>query len=92
MIRPLNLHCYLTFQTDDYTNCYTGNEWDQSLCPDAASCTENCALDGVDEATWKGTYGVNINGDAMTLSFVTQGPYSKNIGSRTYLLDESHQK
>merc|ERR1712018_615050 len=73
------------------TNCYTGNEWDQELCADAASCTENCALDGIDDATWEGTYGVNIEGSDMTLSFVTQGPYSRNVGSRTYLLDESGQ-
>ena len=29
---------------DGYENCYTGNEWDQSYCPDAATCTENCLL------------------------------------------------
>lgn len=27
-----------------YTNCYTGNEWDQSICPDSATCTQNCVL------------------------------------------------
>jgi len=81
-----------THKTGETTNCYTGNEWDQSLCPDSAQCTENCALDGIDDATWTGTYGVNIQGSDMTLSFVTQGPYSRNVGSRTYLLDESHQK
>ena len=30
------------------TNCYTGNEWDQSLCPDPVTCAQNCALDGAD--------------------------------------------
>ena len=25
----------------------TGNEWDNSLCPDAASCADNCYLEGV---------------------------------------------
>jgi len=80
-----------THKVGEPTNCYTGNEWDQELCADAASCTENCALDGIDDATWSGTYGVNIEGSDMTLSFVTQGPYSRNVGSRTYLLDESGQ-
>jgi len=28
------------------TNCYTGNEWDASLCPDAATCTANFAIEG----------------------------------------------
>lgn len=81
-----------THKVNDYVNCYTGNEWDPSICPDARTCTSNCALDGIDDATWSGTYGVTISGDSMTLKFVTQGPYSKNVGSRTYLLDESHQK
>jgi cellulose 1,4-beta-cellobiosidase len=74
----------------NYTNCYTGNEWDPTICPDAETCTENCALDGIDAVTWNGTYGVNIVEEgAMSLKFVTEGPYSKNIGSRTFLLDES---
>merc|ERR1712126_405860 len=81
-----------THKVGEPTNCYTGNEWDQELCADAASCTENCALDGIDDATWEGTYGVTIDGGDMTLKFVTQGPYSRNVGSRTYLLDESGQK
>ena len=29
---------------DGYQNCYTGNEWDQSYCPDAQTCTDNCLL------------------------------------------------
>ena len=32
---------------EGYTNCYTGNEWDSSLCPDAESCADNCYLEGV---------------------------------------------
>ncbi|EEB92029.1 hypothetical protein MPER_09517, partial [Moniliophthora perniciosa FA553] len=67
-------------------NCYTGNTWDQSLCPDAATCAQNCALDGAD---YSGTYGITTSGDELSLRFVTNGPYSTNIGSRVYLMDES---
>ena len=35
-----------------------------------------------------GTYGITTSGNALTLKFVTHGPYSTNIGSRVYLLDE----
>jgi len=73
----------------DATNCYTGNLWDKTLCPDPATCTQNCCLDGVDAVDWPGTYGVTSTGSELTLKFVTQGPYSKNIGSRTMLLDSS---
>ncbi|CDO75516.1 Glycoside Hydrolase Family 7 protein [Trametes cinnabarina] len=77
--------------TGSSTNCYTGNTWDASLCPDPVTCANNCALDGADYA---GTYGITTNGNALTLKFVTQGPYSKNIGSRVYLMgtdDASYQ-
>jgi cellulose 1,4-beta-cellobiosidase len=73
-------------------NCYSGNEWDTTLCPDTQTCTQNCALEGADEE-YTGTYGVNAEGDSLALNFVTQGSYSKNVGSRTFLLeDEEHYK
>ncbi|KAI1363968.1 cellulose 1,4-beta-cellobiosidase [Xylaria arbuscula] len=67
------------------TNCYSGNEWDTSLCADADSCVTECCLDGAD---YSGTYGVTTSGNALTLKFVTQGPYSTNIGSRLYLMKD----
>ena len=38
-------------------NCYTGNTWDTSLCPDPATCTTNCALDGAD---YSGAFRPNL--------------------------------
>ena len=73
-----------THTVNGYKNCYTGNTWDTSLCPDGKTCAQNCALDGAD---YQGTYGVSSSGSALTLKFVTHGPYSTNIGSRLYLLD-----
>jgi cellulose 1,4-beta-cellobiosidase len=72
-------------------NCYTGNEWDTTLCPDSATCTSNCAVDGAD---YSGTYGISTSGNALTLKFVTDGQYSTNIGSRVYLMkdDSTYQK
>ncbi|KFZ12817.1 hypothetical protein V501_04039 [Pseudogymnoascus sp. VKM F-4519 (FW-2642)] len=72
----------------DYTNCYTGNTWDATLCPDDATCAKNCALEGGD---YPGTYGINVSGNSNKLTFVTPGPYATNIGSRTYLMaDDSN--
>jgi cellulose 1,4-beta-cellobiosidase len=68
----------------DTTNCYTGNTWDTTLCPDPQTCSKNCALDGAD---YQGTYGVTTTGTALNLKFVTNGPYSTNIGSRLYFMD-----
>ncbi|KAJ7455769.1 cellulase [Mycena latifolia] len=61
------------------TNCYTGNTWDATLCPNPTTCTANCALDGAD---YGGTYGISSSGNALTLKFVT----GANIGSRVYLM------
>ncbi|KAK7037568.1 Esterase/lipase/thioesterase [Paramarasmius palmivorus] len=75
--------------TSGSTNCYTGNAWDTSLCPNGATCAQNCALDGAD---YSGTYGITTSGNSLRLKFVTNGPYSKNIGSRVYLMDSSDSK
>ena len=43
---------------EKFQNCYTGNLWDTSICPDPESCAENCMLEGVDAGQYKNTYGV----------------------------------
>jgi cellulose 1,4-beta-cellobiosidase len=72
--------------TSGSENCYTGNEWDTTLCPDGATCASKCALDGAD---YSGTYGVTASGGDLTLKFVTKGSYSTNIGSRMVRLNYS---
>ncbi|KAI0085767.1 cellulase [Irpex rosettiformis] len=72
--------------TTGYTNCYTGNTWDATLCPDATTCAQNCAVDGAD---YSGTYGITTSGNALTLKFKT----GSNVGSRVYLMqtDSAYQ-
>ncbi|KAB5590491.1 1,4-beta-D-glucan cellobiohydrolase [Ceratobasidium theobromae] len=67
--------------TSGYTNCYTGNAWDTSICPDPTTCASNCALDGAD---YSGTYGITTSGNELSLKFVT----GSNVGSRVYLLKD----
>ncbi|KAF8175899.1 cellobiohydrolaseI [Mycena galopus ATCC 62051] len=70
-------------QTSSTTNCYTGNTWDTTLCPDPTTWLifsyQTGALDGADYST---TYGITSSGDALTLKFVT----GANVGSRVYLM------
>lgn len=76
-----------THNVGGFTNCYTGNLWDNTLCPDGETCAANCAIDGADYA---GTYGITSSGNALTLKFVTFAQ-QKNVGSRVYLMaDDSH--
>lgn len=71
-----------THSTDGSTNCYTGNTWDATLCPDDETCATNCCVDGAD---YESTYGISATDSALTLNFVTQSA-EKNIGSRTFLM------
>ncbi|KAM3064825.1 hypothetical protein ACMFMG_010465 [Clarireedia jacksonii] len=73
--------------TSGSTNCYTGNKWDSTLCPDGATCAANCALDGAD---YSGTYGITTSGNSLKLNFVTKGA-NTNVGSRTYLMAAGSQ-
>ncbi|KAF8148454.1 cellobiohydrolase I [Crassisporium funariophilum] len=68
---------------DGYTNCYTGNAWNNTVCPDGLTCANNCAVDGAD---YSGTYGITTSGNALTLKFVTSNANGKNVGSRVYLM------
>ncbi|CAN9172669.1 unnamed protein product [Alternaria sp. RS040] len=70
---------------EGYDNCYTGNEWDATACPDNKVCAANCAIDGAD---YSGTYGITAGSNSLKLKFVTKGSYSTNIGSRTYLMKD----
>jgi len=72
-----------THDVSSSTNCYTGNTWDATLCPDDATCASNCCLDGAD---YSGTYGVTTSSGALTIDFVTQSAQT-NVGARLYLME-----
>merc|ERR1711862_982638 len=61
-------------------------KWD---CADVETCTSECVVEGADQE-YTNTYGVQASGSKLQLGFVTQGPYSKNIGSRTYLMKDDY--
>jgi cellulose 1,4-beta-cellobiosidase len=66
-------------------NCYDGNEWTDA-CTSNDDCTSKCAVEGAD---YSATYGVSTSGNALTLQFVKEHQYGKNIGSRLYLMSSS---
>ncbi|KAG8896143.1 hypothetical protein FRC01_011986, partial [Tulasnella sp. 417] len=61
------------------TNCYSGNQWDSTICPDPATCNSNCVLEG---ANYSSTYGITTSGQTLSLKW-KQG---QNVGSRVHLL------
>jgi len=80
-----------THKAGETTNCYTDDSWDTSICSDGETCARNCAAGAVDQETWEGTYGVKQNGNGVDVGFVTQGPYSVNVGSRSYLMEDDKE-
>merc|ERR1712127_821415 len=80
-----------THKVGEPTNCYTNSEWDTSVCPDGETCAKNCAAGAVPEEDWEGTYGIKQNGNGVDVGFVTQGPYSVNVGSRSYLMEDDKE-
>ncbi|KAK4161524.1 glycoside hydrolase family 7 protein [Cladorrhinum sp. PSN259] len=75
-----------THSTSSATNCYSGNEWDTSICSTGKTCASQCCIDGAD---YTSTYGITTSGNSLNLKFVTKGQYSTNIGSRTYLMESA---
>ncbi|KAK2016767.1 family 7 glycosyl hydrolase [Colletotrichum eremochloae] len=71
-----------------YTNCYTGNSWNNDYCASGkgADCASKCCIDGADYA---GTYGITTSGNELNLKFVTTTGTGKNIGSRVYLMKDA---
>jgi cellulose 1,4-beta-cellobiosidase len=65
-----------------YQNCVV-NGFNTSLCADAESCSKNCALEGVDYAS----YGIKTSGDSLTLNlFKTENNVTSMSSPRVYLL------
>jgi hypothetical protein len=64
------------------TNCYTGNTWDATFCPNDTACAVNCAVEG---ANYQSTYGVTTSGNSLKIDFVTESTQA-NIGSRLFLM------
>jgi len=71
-------------ETEGYKNCYTGDAWDTTLCPDPESCAQNCCLDGVD---YSGDSGIKAVSGGVSLGFVTTTQYGKSVGSRLYVTE-----
>ncbi|KAH7098753.1 glycoside hydrolase family 7 protein [Auriculariales sp. MPI-PUGE-AT-0066] len=67
------------------TSCYTNGSLDPTLCPDAATCAKNCALEGVDYAA----AGMKVDGQgSVTLSQQVKnadGTWT-TVSPRAYLL------
>ena len=66
-----------------YDNCQVNGGWNTTLCPDATTCAQNCAVEGVDYSS----YGIDVNGNAVTFNLYKQSAGVTTLSSpRGYLL------
>ena len=72
----------------DYHNCYTGDTWDKTFCPDPKTCAANCALDAGGAPEYKSTYGVTSAAGKVTIDFEEQSASGKNVGARLFLMKD----
>jgi len=68
-----------------YENCINDLTWDRKLAKDGASGAANCALEGMDAAAYKGTYGVSTIPGGVQLNFKN----GESIGSRLYMMEDT---
>jgi len=79
-------------KTSGYENCYTGSQWDKSVCDqDGARCAQQCAVEGITKEKYSSTYGVSEIQDGVKLKFVTEHEYGVNVGSRLYILEDDNR-
>ncbi|KAL9107007.1 MAG: hypothetical protein Q9227_008043 [Pyrenula ochraceoflavens] len=72
-----------------YTSCQANGAFDPSICPDAVTCAQNCAVEGVDYSG----YGIAVNGDAVTMNlFLNNNNVTTLASPRAYLLGEDGKK
>jgi len=66
-----------------YTNCVSNGAFNTTFCPNMTACAANCALEGVDYAS----YGIHATGSSLTLNlFKQQNNETVNSSPRVYLL------
>ena len=63
-------------------DCYTDNEWNDSVCRDSQSC--QCALEGAD---YDGVHGITTRKDTLSLRYATESQLGTTLNSRVYLME-----
>jgi cellulose 1,4-beta-cellobiosidase len=87
-----------THQVGSSENCYTQNKWEtkegEEVCADGQTktCAKKCAVGNWPKEQWEAPYGVNQTKTGVKLGYVTQGPYSINVGTRLFVTEDGEYK
>ncbi|KAH6671000.1 exoglucanase 1 [Plectosphaerella plurivora] len=71
-------------EVNGFRSCYTGQEWNDDVCPRKPIDACQCALEGADYA---GMHGITSSKDALTLRYATQSQFGTTRNSRVYLME-----
>lgn len=75
---------YRWIHTADYASCTTSSGVNSTLCPDEATCSENCVIEGANYTA----AGVTTSGTSLTMSqFMPSTSGVSSVSPRLYLLD-----
>jgi len=72
-----------------FGNCGGLGSWNKTLCPDAQTCANSCALEGLSREDYEKAYGVRTIPHGVQINYVTR---KTNVGSRLYLMDTDKEK
>lgn len=79
---------YRWLHTADYTSCTTSSGINSTLCPDEATCAQNCVVEGANYTQ----SGISTSGSSMTMSqYVASSSGVSSASPRVYLLDNESQ-
>lgn len=79
---------FRSLHTADNTSCTTSSGVNATLCPDEATCAQNCVIEGANYTA----AGVSTSGSSMTLSqYVPSSSGVTSASPRVYLLDNDSQ-
>jgi len=78
------LHALAADKERSYRPCLNGLRWNRKQCPDAETCAQRCALEGLDLRAYERVGGVHFSNGSVRLKFLSP---SGSTGSRLYLLD-----
>lgn len=78
---------YRWIHTADYASCTTSTGINSTLCPDQATCSQNCFIEGANYTS----AGIVTSGSSMTLSqYVPSASGLSSVSPRVYLLDNDN--
>ncbi|KAL0934986.1 exoglucanase 1 precursor [Colletotrichum truncatum] len=74
--------------TDGFSNCFDNRQWRTDQCNSTESCTQRCALEGVDYPS----FGIKTNGDTLLQEHDTRHAFGRIENTRVFLMEKGTER